>query len=199
MDSHSSSAARARKERHGRSPTPPRTGRHSTRVPLVPHRPPAARVRRPAAPHATPTNRALAANGLQPGRAHDGRRRGEWQQQRRRRRVQAAQHPAHGRRGLHRQPRRAATHSAAPRVQGVRALASACSRAGVCATRSRRRSADSATLNPVRAAPAFAPRTQVVVYDSLEYCASMNNLSAVRNAPNFKVRVSRRRIGSRWR
>jgi dTDP-D-glucose 4,6-dehydratase len=27
---------------------------------------------------------------------------------------------------------------------------------------------------------------QVVVYDSLEYCATLNNLSAVRDLPNFK-------------
>jgi hypothetical protein len=29
------------------------------------------------------------------------------------------------------------------------------------------------------------PNAQVVVYDSLEYCASLRNLDAVRDAPNF--------------
>lgn len=29
---------------------------------------------------------------------------------------------------------------------------------------------------------------QVVVYDSLEYCATLNNLQAVRELPNFKVK-----------
>ena len=49
--------------------------------------------------------------------------------------------------------------------------------------------AQCAGLSSERAHMQHATRTtkKVVVYDSLEYCASMNNLSAVRNCPNFKV------------
>ncbi len=38
---------------------------------------------------------------------------------------------------------------------------------------------------PRRSHPACAP-LQVVVLDKLDYCATLNNLAAVRNAPNFK-------------
>lgn len=31
------------------------------------------------------------------------------------------------------------------------------------------------------------PDVKVVVFDSMEYCASMNNLSSVKGLPNFKV------------
>jgi dTDP-D-glucose 4,6-dehydratase len=32
-------------------------------------------------------------------------------------------------------------------------------------------------------------RPQIVVLDKLDYCASMNNLSTVKDKPNFKVRL----------
>lgn len=38
----------------------------------------------------------------------------------------------------------------------------------------------------IKTPPHHPPPSQVVVYDSLEYCASIKNLSAIKDAPNFK-------------
>lgn len=37
--------------------------------------------------------------------------------------------------------------------------------------------------------PHLLSNLQVVVIDKMDYCASLNNLSSVRDKPNFKVRI----------
>jgi len=41
-------------------------------------------------------------------------------------------------------------------------------------------------LATARSPPPARRALQVVVLDKLDYCATLNNLAAVRNAPNFK-------------